>query len=232
MLLIPPDVRTPGLPAEPALRPEKHGVDTTGNARRAEFVKTSPERVRPLTLFVPLTRENAIPAAPISASLQPRDEAVTWSTSGDVGANAFDVILGVLGADPADRDQAGAPLKAFVLGLLKHSTEHAKAREETAGLRARRRCLLPASRPPGLSAGRVSGSRLWPFCATGSAKAASAHSACWRERSRPHLSPFWHFGCFEHLFFLQSPALSCPLAKFAYSAQGNGLVTPPKIAPA
>lgn len=28
---------------------------------RAEFVKTSPERVRPITFFVPLTRENAIP---------------------------------------------------------------------------------------------------------------------------------------------------------------------------
>ena len=66
-------------------------------------------------------------AAPISASLQPRDEAVTWSSSGDVGANALDVILGVIGADPADRDQTGATLKAFVLGLLTHSTEYAKA---------------------------------------------------------------------------------------------------------
>ena len=66
-------------------------------------------------------------AAPIAASLQPRDEAVTWSTSGDVGANPFDVILGVLGADPADRDQTGATLKAFVLGVLAHSTEYARA---------------------------------------------------------------------------------------------------------
>src|SRR5690606_8315127 len=31
--------------------------------------------------------------APISASLQPRDGAVTWSTSSDVSADAFDVIL-------------------------------------------------------------------------------------------------------------------------------------------
>lgn len=66
-------------------------------------------------------------AAPISTSLQPRDEAVTWSSSGDVGANALDVILGVIGADPADRDQTGATLKAFVLGLLTHSIEYAKA---------------------------------------------------------------------------------------------------------
>ncbi|WP_434619872.1 nuclease domain-containing protein [Tabrizicola sp. M-4] len=66
-------------------------------------------------------------AAPISASLQPRDEAVTWSTGGDVGANALDVILGVLGVDPADRDQTGATLKAFILGLLAHSAEYARA---------------------------------------------------------------------------------------------------------
>lgn len=65
--------------------------------------------------------------APISASLQPRDGAVTWSTSGDVSADAFDVILGVLGADPADRDQTGATLKAFILGLLTHSAEYAVA---------------------------------------------------------------------------------------------------------
>lgn len=65
--------------------------------------------------------------APISASLQPRDGAVTWSTNGDVSADAFDVILGVLGADPADRDQTGATLKAFILGLLTHSAEYAEA---------------------------------------------------------------------------------------------------------
>ncbi len=32
-------------------------------------------------------------AAPIVASLQPRDEAITWSAEGDVGADPFDVIL-------------------------------------------------------------------------------------------------------------------------------------------
>lgn len=66
-------------------------------------------------------------AAPVAPSLQPRDEAVTWSESGEVGANPFDVILGVIGADPADRDQSGAVLKAFVLGLLSHSREYERA---------------------------------------------------------------------------------------------------------
>lgn len=66
-------------------------------------------------------------AAPIAASLQPRDEAVTWSSNGNVGADPFDVILGVIGTDPADCDQTGEILKAFALGLLEHSEEYARA---------------------------------------------------------------------------------------------------------
>ena len=65
-------------------------------------------------------------AAPIIASLHPRDEAVTWSTNGEVGADPFDVILGIIGTDPADRGQTRATLKAFVLGLLEHSREYAR----------------------------------------------------------------------------------------------------------
>ncbi|EPY00976.1 nuclease domain-containing protein [Magnetospirillum fulvum] len=60
-------------------------------------------------------------AASIEASLRPRDEAVTWSAKGEVGANPFDVILGVIGADPADHDRTAAVLKAFVLGILNHA---------------------------------------------------------------------------------------------------------------
>ena len=37
------------------------------------------------------------------------------------------MILGIIGADPADRDQSGAVLKAFVLGLLSHSREYERA---------------------------------------------------------------------------------------------------------
>jgi len=73
-------------------------------------------------------------AAPIAASLQPRDEAITWSAEGDVGADPFDVILGVIGADPADPVQSGATLKAFVLGLLKHSEDYANATGMERGL--------------------------------------------------------------------------------------------------
>ena len=65
-------------------------------------------------------------AAPITASLRPRDEAVTWSANGEVGADPFDVILGVIGSDPADRNQTGATLKAFVLGALEHSRDYAR----------------------------------------------------------------------------------------------------------
>ncbi|QPM90123.1 nuclease domain-containing protein [Pseudooceanicola algae] len=66
-------------------------------------------------------------AAPIAPSLRPRDEAVTWSKSGYVGADPLDVILGVIGADPADRDETRSMLKAFILGLLRHSKEYEKA---------------------------------------------------------------------------------------------------------
>lgn len=66
-------------------------------------------------------------AAPIAASLQPRDDAVTWSAAGEVGASPGDVILGVIGADPADPDQTGATLKAFVLGMLNHAEAYAIA---------------------------------------------------------------------------------------------------------
>jgi hypothetical protein len=66
-------------------------------------------------------------AAPIFASLQPRDEAITWSAEGEVGADPFDVILGVIGADPADSYRTATIFKAFVLGLLKHSEKYVNA---------------------------------------------------------------------------------------------------------
>jgi len=64
-------------------------------------------------------------AAPIEASLMPRDEAVVWSSEGEVGADPFDVILGVIGADPADPESTGATLRAFVLGILNHAEAYA-----------------------------------------------------------------------------------------------------------
>lgn len=70
-------------------------------------------------------------AAPIPASLQPRDETVTWSTEGEVGANPLDVILGVIGADPADSDQTGAALRALVLGMLNHAEVYASITSPT-----------------------------------------------------------------------------------------------------
>ena len=72
--------------------------------------------------------------APIAASLQPRDEVVTWSSEGDVGADPFDVILGVIGADPADPDRTGATLKAFVLGVLNHAEAYALSNSSAASL--------------------------------------------------------------------------------------------------
>lgn len=64
-------------------------------------------------------------AAPIEASIQPRDEAITWSSGGEVGADPGDVILGVVGADPADADGTGLTLKAFALGVLNHAEAYA-----------------------------------------------------------------------------------------------------------
>lgn len=66
-------------------------------------------------------------AAPIEASLQPREENVAWSSSGEVVADPSDVILGVLGADPADPDRTGPTLKALVLGVLNHAKAYASS---------------------------------------------------------------------------------------------------------
>jgi hypothetical protein len=64
--------------------------------------------------------------APIEASIQPRDEAVTWSSDGEVGADPGDVILGVVGADPAASDRTGATLRALMLGVLNHAKAYAR----------------------------------------------------------------------------------------------------------
>ena len=64
-------------------------------------------------------------AAPIKASLQPRDEAITWSVKGEVSANSLDVILGIVGADPGNPDGTGEILCAFVLGILNHAESFA-----------------------------------------------------------------------------------------------------------
>jgi hypothetical protein len=52
--------------------------------------------------------------APITASLQPRDESCPLINQRTrLGADPFDVILGIIGIDPADRDQTGVTLKAL-----------------------------------------------------------------------------------------------------------------------
>lgn len=70
-------------------------------------------------------------AASINASLQPRDKAVAWSTGGEVSADPGDVILGVIGADPADPDRTGPTLKALVLGILNHAEAYALSNRST-----------------------------------------------------------------------------------------------------
>ena len=66
-------------------------------------------------------------AAPVGASLQPRDEAITWSAAGDVGANPLDVILGIVGSDPGNPIGTRTTLRAFVLGTLNHADSFATA---------------------------------------------------------------------------------------------------------
>ena len=66
-------------------------------------------------------------AAPIRASLQPRDEAITWSAAGDVSANPLDVILGIVGSDPGNPVDTTTTLRAFVLGTLNHAESFATA---------------------------------------------------------------------------------------------------------
>ncbi|MGR3272774.1 nuclease domain-containing protein [Thalassococcus profundi] len=75
-------------------------------------------------------------AASIDASLQPRDKAVAWSSGGEVSADPGDVILGVVGADPADPDRTGPTLRAFVLGILNHAEAYALSNRSTAAQRA------------------------------------------------------------------------------------------------
>ena len=66
-------------------------------------------------------------ATPIEASLRPRDEAITWSVKGEISANPFDVILGIVGADPGNPDDTRETLSAFVLGILNHAESFATA---------------------------------------------------------------------------------------------------------
>jgi hypothetical protein len=77
-------------------------------------------------------------AASIDASLQPRDKAVAWSAGGEVSADPGDVILGVVGADPADPDRTASILKALVLGILNHANAYA--------LSNRSKCHIPECR--------------------------------------------------------------------------------------
>ncbi|SHF11821.1 PD-(D/E)XK nuclease superfamily protein [Ruegeria intermedia] len=70
-------------------------------------------------------------AAPIEASIQPRDEAITWSSGGEVNADPGDVILGVVGADPTDPDGTGRTLRALVLGILNHAEAYALSSRST-----------------------------------------------------------------------------------------------------
>lgn len=70
-------------------------------------------------------------AASIDASLQPRDKAVAWSSGGEVSADPGDVILGVVGADPADPDRTGPTLRALVLGILNHAEAYALSNRST-----------------------------------------------------------------------------------------------------
>ncbi len=65
--------------------------------------------------------------APIKASLRPRDEAITWSAAGDIGANPLDVILGIVGSDPGSPIDTREMLRAFILGTLNHAESFASA---------------------------------------------------------------------------------------------------------
>ena len=66
-------------------------------------------------------------AAPVRASLLPRDETITWSAAGEVSARPLDVILGIVGSDPGDPVGTRATLRAFVLGTLNHAESFAAA---------------------------------------------------------------------------------------------------------
>lgn len=60
-------------------------------------------------------------AAPVDAMIMPRDETVLWSADGEVGADVSDVILGVVGVDPATPEETAATMKSLVLGILNHA---------------------------------------------------------------------------------------------------------------
>jgi PD-(D/E)XK nuclease superfamily protein len=66
-------------------------------------------------------------AAPVFASLEPSDDAITWSATGEVSANPLDVIVGKIGVDPANPDRTRTILKAYVLGTLNLALNFARA---------------------------------------------------------------------------------------------------------
>ncbi len=82
-------------------------------------------QIRSIDTDAPIVRQVWV-AAPVTAMLQPRDEAITWSEQGEVGATPLDMILGVIGADPSDPNSTKAILKAFILGILDHAGAFAR----------------------------------------------------------------------------------------------------------
>ena len=64
-------------------------------------------------------------AAPVETMIMPRDETILWSASGEMTADPADVVLGVVGVDPATPEETANTMKSLVLGILNHARDFA-----------------------------------------------------------------------------------------------------------
>ena len=64
-------------------------------------------------------------AAPVETMIMPRDETILWSADGEMTADPADVVLGLVGVDPATPEDTANTMKSLVFGILNHARDFA-----------------------------------------------------------------------------------------------------------
>ena len=64
-------------------------------------------------------------AAPVETMIMPRDATILWAADGEMTADPTDVVLGVVGVDPATPEDTANTMKSLVVGILNHARDFA-----------------------------------------------------------------------------------------------------------